>query len=89
MNTIDIPSDPTIRWEWIKFQLRARGLSLADVARSLEVTSQAVKNAKHAPYPRVERAIASALELNPSEIWPERWTSDGTSRRRKTSQPAS
>ncbi|OYV89686.1 MAG: hypothetical protein B7Z57_11710 [Acidiphilium sp. 37-60-79] len=27
---------------------------------------------------RVERAIASALELNPHEIWPDRWRTDDT-----------
>ncbi|AVO56286.1 helix-turn-helix domain-containing protein [Ectopseudomonas mendocina] len=77
MNTVevDIPAAPSHRWEWIKFQLRLRGTSLADIARTLKVTGSAVKNAKHLPYPRVERAIASALGLSPALIWPERWLS--------------
>lgn len=85
MNTVDvdIPSVPSHRWEWIKFQLRVRGTSLADIARSLKVTGPAVKNAKHAPYPRVERAIANALGLPPTLIWPERWLSKDEPRRRR------
>lgn len=69
---LDIPHDEDERWEWVKYQLRARGHSLAEVARQLGVSSAAVKNAKRQPYPRVERAIAALLELAPAQIWPER-----------------
>lgn len=67
------PRDNNARWEWIKYQLRTRGSSLAEVARSLNVSSPAVKNAKLTPYPRVERAIAAVLNLSPLVLWPERW----------------
>ncbi|MCY1288839.1 Winged helix-turn-helix DNA-binding protein [compost metagenome] len=83
MNIADIPTDPSHRWEWIKFQLRVSGTSLAKIARSLEVSGTAVKNAKHLPYPRVEKAIAKALELTPAQLWPERWNADGTPCRRR------
>lgn len=76
MNTAEIPTDLTQRWEWIKYQLRANESSLALVARELGVTGPAVKNAKRKPYPRVERAIAAKLGLQPIEIWPERWASN-------------
>ncbi|PTQ68157.1 helix-turn-helix domain-containing protein [Pseudomonas sp. GV071] len=76
MNKADIPLDPTIRWEWIKYQLRAQGTSLAKIARELDVTGPAVKNAKRIAYPRVERAIAKALSLKPVQLWPERWNSN-------------
>ncbi|WP_083265655.1 MULTISPECIES: AraC family transcriptional regulator ligand-binding domain-containing protein [Pseudomonas] len=69
---LDIPQDEDERWEWVKYQLRTRGHSLAEVARQLGVSSAAVKNAKRLPYPRVERAIAALLELAPAQIWPER-----------------
>ncbi|WP_249123774.1 helix-turn-helix domain-containing protein [Pseudomonas aeruginosa] len=65
MNRTEIPRDNNARWEWIKYQLRTRGSSLAEVARSLNVSSPAVKNAKLTPYPRVERAIAAVLNLSP------------------------
>lgn len=74
----DIPINPEQRWEWLKFQLRLRKTSLAQVADELQVTRNAVLNAKYAPYPRMERAIASKLDLHPGEVWPERWNADGT-----------
>jgi len=77
MKKTEIPKDPSTRWEWIKYQLRARGSSLAKVALSLKVSAQAVKNAKRQPYPRVERAIAKVIERSPAELWPERWNADG------------
>jgi Ner family transcriptional regulator len=81
--SIDVPEDPSHRWEWIKFQLRVNGTSLAKIARSLKVSGAAVKNAKHLPYPRIERAIACALGRNPIQIWPERWGTDGKPCRRR------
>lgn len=83
MNRTDIPSDPNIRWEWIKYQLRARGQSLAKLARSLGVSNQAVKNAKLTPYPRVERTIAAALDLSPMALWPDRWLDDENPKRQR------
>ena len=32
---LDIPTNPTARWEWIKYQIRTRGLTLAELARRL------------------------------------------------------
>lgn len=83
MNRSDIPHDPRLRWEWIKYQLRAKGTSLATLARDLRVTAQAVKNVKRSPYPRMERAIAKALGIAPQKLWPERWNSDGTPQRKR------
>lgn len=81
MNTTEIPLDPTLRWEWIKYQLRTRGTSLAMLARALDVSDTAVKNAKRTAYPRMERAIATALGLKPIDLWPDRWNSNGTPHR--------
>ncbi|MFL1552466.1 transcriptional regulator [Pseudomonas sp. D47] len=78
MNKTEIPINPTLRWEWIKYQLRARGTSLAMLARELEVSDTAVKNVKRTAYPRMERAIAKALSLDPIDLWPERWNANGT-----------
>ncbi|MNO51481.1 DNA-binding transcriptional regulator Nlp [compost metagenome] len=83
MNKAEIPNDLIQRWEWIKYQLRAKGSSLAKLARELNVTGPAVKNAKRKPYPRVERAIARALDTTPDKLWPERWNSDGTPHRQR------
>jgi Ner family transcriptional regulator len=87
MNTAEIPSDPVLRWEWIKFQLRAKGTSLAKLARELHVTGQAVKNVKRTAYPRMERAIAKALGLPVEKLWPERWNADGSPNRLRPKRP--
>lgn len=87
MNTADIPSNPDLRWEWIKFQLRAKGTSLAKLARALHVTGPAVKNVKRTAYPRMERAIAKALDLEVEVLWPERWNADGTPSRLRPKRP--
>jgi Ner family transcriptional regulator len=84
MNKTEVPLDPTQRWEWIKYQLRAKGTSLAKLARELGVSDTAVKNAKRTAYPRMERAIAKALGLKPIDLWPERWNSNGTPHRIRT-----
>ncbi|WP_447926916.1 helix-turn-helix domain-containing protein [Vreelandella sp. EE27] len=75
---LDIPTNPAARWEWIKYQIRTRGLTLAEIARRLGVELGTLVAVKRTPYPRMERAIADALELQPATIWPERWNHDGT-----------
>lgn len=74
----DIPLSPEQRWEWIKYQLRSRGQSFTRLAAELGVSHNAVGNTKYVPYPRMERAIAAALDMAPQQIWPERWNADGT-----------
>ncbi|WP_082900377.1 helix-turn-helix domain-containing protein [Pseudomonas oryzihabitans] len=81
MEMLDVPLDLDRRWEWIKYQLRVRGTSGAAIARELCLHDRAIRSAKRNAYPRVERAIADALELQPIQIWPERWNSDGTPKR--------
>lgn len=78
-----IPADPTLRWEWIKYQLRVRGSSFSQVARELDVTRAAVLQVKRVAYPRMERVIARKLDRHPGELWPERWNADGTPRRER------
>lgn len=73
----EIPKEAELRWEWIKFQLRSKGTSLAQLARQLGVERNALNNVKRVAYPRMERAIAKALGLTPFQIWPERWDQSG------------
>ncbi|WP_313117273.1 helix-turn-helix domain-containing protein [Ectopseudomonas guguanensis] len=87
MNTAEIPSDPALRWEWIKFQLRAKGTSLAKLAREQHVTGPALKNVKRTPYPRMERVIAKALGLTVQVLWPERWDAHGNPNRQRPKRP--
>ena len=72
-----LPTDPDQLWEWVKFQLRLRGSSLAQIGVELNIPRQSVHNAKRVRYPRVERAIARKLDMAPRDIWPDRWHPDG------------
>ncbi|MCP1726254.1 Ner family transcriptional regulator [Natronospira proteinivora] len=72
-----IRADSALRREWIKQQLRRRGSSLAQVAREHGVSRDAPILALRKPYPRMERAIAEALDLAPEAIWPERYDANG------------
>lgn len=87
MNKADIPNDPAIRWEWIKYQLRANESSLAKIARGLDLTPPAVKKVKRDAYPRVEREIAKALSLDPCDLWPERWSAANEPHRIRKQRP--
>ncbi|MGO0632243.1 helix-turn-helix domain-containing protein [Pseudomonas sp. SAR267] len=78
MDSHNIPLDLDSRWEWVKYQLRIRGTSIADLARDAGLNESAFRNAKRRAYPRVERDIANALSMLPGQIWPERWNADGT-----------
>ncbi|WP_414705499.1 helix-turn-helix domain-containing protein [Pseudomonas sp.] len=68
--------DPVAVWEWVKYQLRIKGVPMAELARRHRVTPQAFARVKRVPYPRMERVIAKALQLRPIDIWPKRWTCD-------------
>jgi Ner family transcriptional regulator len=69
----DIPADPALRREWIKYQLAIRGWSLAGLARAHGVTRQQPEACLRRRYPKWEGIIAATLELTPEELWPERY----------------
>lgn len=77
LDTDDIPADPRVRREWVKYKLRARGHSLASIARDLGVSRDAPGLALRRPYPRMEYAIAERLGLSAPAIWPERYDPQG------------
>ncbi len=77
IDTAAIPTEEPSRREWIKYQLRARGSSLSGVARGLDVSRFAASAALKRQYPRLERAIARRLGLEPKQVWPERYDTDG------------
>lgn len=53
--------------------LRKKGTSLAALSRECGLASSTLANALTRPWPKGEFLIAKALEVHPSEIWPERW----------------
>lgn len=86
-DTTTIPTKDPLRKEWVKFQLRARGDSLSQIARDEGLARNTVAMAFLKPYPRMERIIASRLGLRPEKIWPERYDAHGRPNRPKTGRP--
>lgn len=70
---IPIPQEPGRRREWIKYQLKIKGLSIAGLAQKHGVSRQVVSMTLTNSNPRWEFVIAQALDLTPSELWPERY----------------
>lgn len=73
MKTARIPKNPQQRWEWIKYRLRVKGSSFVEVANDLNVTRQAVRRVRVVNYPKMQKAIAKKIGMEPSSIWPERY----------------
>lgn len=84
MSKIDIPSkkirsDANLLRGWVIYQLTLQGRSLAAVGREAAppVTRQVIYAAFRHPYPRMEKLIADALGLAPTDLWPERYDEHG------------
>lgn len=75
--TSDIPKNPAVRREWIKFQLRLRGISLRQLGFKAGVTQTAVSYALIAPQSHLETIIADALGFTPVQLFPERFDAKG------------
>lgn len=77
------------RWhrEEVKAEIRKRCGSLGAFALEHELDESAIGIALSRPWPRVERLIARLLRVRPQEIWPDRYTRDGRSRRRPPGRP--
>lgn len=71
------------RWhhERIKAEVRIRGSSLTQIARSLCITPSAVSATiryRNRRSRRVEEAVAEVLGRTPAEIWPDRYPDNKT-----------
>jgi len=75
--TLDIPKNPAQRRAWLAYQLRLKGLSIADLARQEDVSREAVAKAMNEPSSHLEEAIARTLERTVREIFPERYDHHG------------
>lgn len=75
--TKHILRDPAKRWAWIIYQITLQGRSLAAVAREHGVTRECIYKASRGPYPRMEKLIADALDMTPTQLFPERYGPDG------------
>jgi len=61
----------------VKAALEKRGISLAELSRQNGYHPTAAGRALRTSWPELERIIAGALEINPREIWPDRYTPGG------------
>lgn len=79
-NLRQMPKDarPLERIEWIKTQLRLRGTNLRQLAARHGLGSQVMYLALRAPHARAEGIIADALDMKPADLFPDRYTPDGT-----------
>ncbi len=73
MDANKIPTDPMIKKEWVKYQLRIRGSSFSKIARKLGLCRQAPQIVLTKPYPRIEKNIGDIIGVCPQYIWPERY----------------
>lgn len=65
---------PHLIKEWVKYQLGIRGLSFAELARrNGGVRREVPGKAFYMSYPKWERIIATALDMKPEQLWPERY----------------
>lgn len=71
--SIPVPKEGALRREWVKYQLKIRGRSMASLARENEASRQVVALTLVRSNPRWEAVIAQALGMPPSQIWPERY----------------
>lgn len=62
---------------WIIYQFTLQGRSLAQVADRAGVSRQCIYQVFNKTYPRMEKVIAEALGIAPSELWPNRYDADG------------
>lgn len=72
-----IPTDPVQKRDWIKYQLKIRGLSLAKLAEQHNVSRGTFSKALINGSVRWDRVIAQAIEFPLGMLWPERYSSDG------------
>nr|WP_246545195.1 MULTISPECIES: helix-turn-helix transcriptional regulator [Photorhabdus] len=54
--------------------LKKRGTSLSAISREAGLASSTLSNALHRPWPKGEQLIATALDCEPFEIWPSRYS---------------
>jgi lambda repressor-like predicted transcriptional regulator len=79
-------SDPKTRRAAVKYHLDLMGLNMCDLAREYSeggVRRSTVYNAFDTGYPKMERFIAAKFGMTAREMFPERFNSDGSRKRKK------
>lgn len=81
----DIKKAAKSDWPWKKvlFELDAKNWSLRQLGiRHGYTNGSALQSAKNSPYPKAEQIIASAIGVEPQEIWPSRYDRYGQPNRK-------
>lgn len=76
-----IPDDSDERREWIKYQLKIRGLTLASLAREHGVSRHVFSKALTHGSIRWDHVIAKAINFPVSFLWPDRYDADNLPRK--------
>lgn len=77
---LTVPTDPHRRSVWVQAQLRLKGETFASLSRRHGRDRRAIAMALRVPCFPMEQVIAAALGLAVPELFPERYTPDGTVR---------
>jgi Ner family transcriptional regulator len=73
------PKESHLVKEWVKYQLGIRGLSFAELARQNGgVRREVPGKVFYMRYPKWERIVAAALDMQPEQLWPERYKDRAT-----------
>ena len=70
----DIPNSSKKLRGLLKFSLSTQGLTVSDLASMYGITGPSLFNCFYIPFPKAERIVADALNLQPWDLWPERYT---------------
>jgi Ner family transcriptional regulator len=61
---------------WVKFNLSLEGHTIVDLAKEHGITGVSLCTAFYRPFPKAERIIADTLNLQPWDLWPDRYGED-------------
>lgn len=64
-----------VDWAWIKYHLELRGLTFGKIAAKHGVDKTCFTKLKTVPMPKNERILADYLDLEPWDLWPDRYDS--------------
>jgi len=81
-----ISSDRDWKPAYVQYRLSEVGLTSSALAERHNYHVSAIGKALRQPWPAVERIIATALSVEPTEIWPSRYDANGQPRQGRAAQ---
>jgi Ner family transcriptional regulator len=73
MLTTQRPKEPHLLREWVKYQLRLKGITFTSLANKYGGGRELPCRAFTQRSPKWEKIIADAMLMMPEELWPERY----------------